>query len=503
MKLLKLIFSRFIIVATLFVVQLFLLYAIFFTTFTSSVIAQSITVVVCVVVLLVIINRVESPEFKLPWLVLFFILPFFTAMLYLLLSAPRLKRKESKILKESAEKIYAHVPKIEKPIDTLKDNKGVANYLHTIAKAGLYSYENARYFSLGEDFFADLKRTLKTANRFIFLEYFIIQEGKMWNEIHAILKEKASAGVDVRVVYDDIGSLGKLKASYFKKLQKEGIKCYKFNPFRPVLSGIFNHRDHRKIAVIDGKVAYTGGINLADEYINEVKPYGRFKDVAIRLEGDCVLPFTAMFLLTYDLLSKTESDYAQLLKPTQQSEEKRGYIQPFADGPKPFYSDLIAQNNFINVISSAKEYVYITTPYFIVDFSLLSAIMNCAKRGVDVRIITPRIPDKKTIHAITRSYYETLCGAGVKVYEYSQGFIHGKTLVCDGNVAFVGTVNFDYRSLVHHFECGAMIYDAPIIEDIKNDFIKTQSESESVKDLTLPFFTKVFCSLIKIFTPLL
>lgn len=505
MKLLKLIFSRFIIVALFFIVQLGLLYFVFFTTFISSLIAQTLTFITCFIVFLVIINKVESPEFKIPWLVLFFVLPFFTAMLYVLLSSPRMKKKESETLKKTYDKIRMEMPEKEKPVSMLEENEGIAQYLYSVSNAGVYSYKNAEYFPTGESFFADYLKSLESANRFIFLEYFIIEKGKMWQSVYEILKRKAKDGIDVRLIYDDMGTLGSVKSSYFKFLRKDGIKCYKFNPFRPVLSGIFNHRDHRKITIIDGRIAYTGGINLADEYINEVRPYGYFKDTAIRIEGDAVIPFTATFLLTYDSLSKTQSNYQELFAPHNNGEENVGYLQPFSDGPKPFYSDMIAQNNFMNVISSAKRYVYITTPYFIVDFSLLTAIINCAKRGVDVRIITPRIPDKKSIHAITRSYYESLVRSGVKVYEYTPGFIHSKTLVCDDEIAFVGTVNFDYRSFVHHFECGVMIYGAPTIQSIKADFISTQNLSEQVtdKNLSMSPFTKLYCSLIKIFTPLL
>ena len=327
----------------------------------------------------------------------------------------------------------------------------------------------------------------------------------MWDGIHEILKQKAAAGVEVRVMYDDIGCAGLLPGSYYKKLKKEGIDCVKFNPFRPVVSGIHNNRDHRKITVIDGKVGYTGGVNLADEYINETSRFGHWKDTALKIQGSAVSNLTVLFLQLFDAMRKSFSDFEKYLGTDYESFDEDGYIHPFGDGPKPFYSELVGSNNFINIINSAEKYVWISTPYLIPDYNLLSALRSAAYRGVDVRIITPGIPDKKIIFNMTRSNYKYLLQAGVKIYEYSPGFIHAKEMLADGVTAFVGTVNLDYRSLVHHYECGAVLYKTPCISEIEEGFEETLQASREITDdnFKMNFFASLLNGILDLFSPML
>lgn len=361
-------------------------------------------------------------------------------------------------------------------------------------------------------FLKDLLIELKRAKKFIFMEYFIIKPGMMWDSIHEVLIDKVKENVDVRIIYDDIGSLGYLESDYYKKLQKEGIKCYKFNPFYPILSGIYNNRDHRKITIIDGKIAYTGGINIGDEYINLKSPYGHWKDSAIKLNGPAVNNLTKMFLEMYNSISKNEEDIEKYIKLNIEENNNNldnintdyGFVHPFGDGPKPIYKEQIAENNFINMINNAKKYVYITTPYLIIDYNLTTSLRSAALKGVDVRIITPHIPDKKIIFNLTRSSYKYLLEAGVKIYEYTPGFIHQKSLIVDDNLAFVGTVNFDYRSLVHHYECGVILYNTDSIKDIYIDIKNIIDESQEItlSNFKMRKIDKLISIILFIFSPL-
>ncbi|MGN0803780.1 MAG: cardiolipin synthase [Candidatus Coproplasma sp.] len=435
-------------------------------------------------VFLYIINKDDPPEFKLPWLIIMLLLPLFGLMTYVLFANPRMNRKQMKRLVSINQKTLNYVT------PTQEHGKEVAercpefidfeNYLNKTS----YSYgsfsNKVTYFKSGEDMFPNLLADLESAEKFIFIEYFIIAEGSMWNQIYEILKRKVAQGVEVRVMYDDIGNAGLQKTEYYRKLRKEGINCCKFNSFHPVVSGIFNFRDHRKITVIDGKVAYTGGLNIADEYINLDKKLGYWKDTAIKIQGPAVANLTTMFLQLFDVTSKKLSDYEKYLGIEYEKYDDEGYVCVFGDGPKPYYKEQVGENVFINMINKAKKYVYITTPYFIIDYALTNALRNASMRGIDVRIITPHTPDKKIIFNITRSKFPSLLDAGVKFYEFMPGFIHAKSILVDDELAFVGTINLDYRSLVHHFECGALLYKTPCIKDIKDDFEHTMNLSKEL-----------------------
>ena len=347
---------------------------------------------------------------------------------------------------------------------------------------------------------------LKKAEHFIFLEYFIVDQGVMFNRIVEVLEQKSKEGVDVRLIYDDIGCINTLPPKYYKILQAKGIKCAAFNPFRPIMSVIMNNRDHRKIFVVDGKVGFTGGINLADEYINVASRFGYWKDTGIRLEGEAVWSMTVMFLEMWNYINHSSEDYKQFMPQVYQKEpfEGDGFVQPYGD--TPLDHETVGENIYLNIINHAERYVYIFTPYLIIDNEMLVSLCNAAKRGVDVRIVTPGIPDKKMIFLLTQSHYEPLLKCGVKIYQYTPGFIHAKSFLCDDKIGTVGSINLDYRSLFLHFECGVFMYNTKALMQLKEDCMDTFAASE---EMTLEFcrgqnvFIRIFQGMMRLFAPLL
>lgn len=378
------------------------------------------------------------------------------------------------------------------------------NYLKETTDLPVHSNTKVTYYSLGEHFHKSLLEELSKAEKYIFMEYFIIEEGKMWNPIHDILKEKVKNGVEVYLMYDDVGCMTTLDDKYYELLQKEGINCIPMNQFKPVLARFHNNRDHRKITVIDGIVGFTGGVNIADEYINEKVKHGHWKDTAIKLEGPAVKNLASLFLETWNTQNKKELEVSKYLDIKSPIIKEKGFVFPYGDGPDIYYNDKIGKYVYINMLNQAKKYVYITTPYLICDYELLNAISACAKKGVDVRIITPHIPDKKTVFWMTQSNYEELIKNGVKIYEYTPGFIHAKNFICDDLYATCGTINLDYRSLVHHFECGVWLYNTDCIKDMKKDFLDTQNKSEEItlKKSKLKGIKKLVAEVLKVFSPL-
>ena len=509
MKFFKIIFSKSTIVVLLLLIQILLIFGAFFLLNEYFMIFQALFFFLAIFIFFKIINKKQSPEFKLPWIFVVLVLPLFGSFIYLMFSNQKLTKKQSKYLTELSNRTKPYLNKTpeekDKIIDYLDESKYIEKYISGVTEYGGYLNSKAQYFNSGENFYEDLLKELKKAKKFIFMEYFIIDEGEMWNSIFDILVEKAKSGVEVRVLYDDLGTIGKLKRNFYKKLRANGIKCHKFNTFKPVISAVHNNRDHRKITVIDGKIGYTGGVNLADEYINKKQLYGHWKDSAVKISGVAVKNMTSMFLQMYDMNIEEYSDYSKYLEIKHQNYDEEGYIIPFGDGPKPFFKDTVGENVFLNLINSAKKYIYITTPYLIIDYSLITALRNASLRGVDVRIITPHIPDKKVIFKITQSNYDYLLEAGVKIYEYEPGFIHAKSIISDDEVGFVGTINFDYRSLVHHFECGVIMYKTKCLTDIKNDITQTISKSIEIKrgQIKRSFWARLYCSILNLFSPML
>ncbi len=459
-------------------------------------------------IMLYIINRDGIPEFKLPWMIILCFLPVIGAFVYMLLSSNSTSEKEYKRFRRAEQELCPYREQTE-DIDRLReldaDAYAQARYLFDAAGMPCRCGTSTTYYPIGEQFHEALLSDLETAERFIFMEYFIVQEGRMWDPIHEILKRKAAQGVKVYFLYDDFGCMATLPERYYEQLESESIHCVPSNRFTPILSRIHNNRDHRKITVIDGRIGYTGGINLADEYINAVVKHGHWKDTAVRLEGAAVQNLMLLFIASWNGQSDERINCAECMEPFQAENDADGFVIPFGDGPEPLYRDTIGKNVYLNMINAARDYLYITTPYLICDYELLNALRLAAKKGVDVRIITPHIPDKPAVFLMTRSNYKTLIKDGVMIYEYTPGFMHAKNFVCDDKFAVCGTINLDYRSLVHHFECGAWMYGTQSVAAMKEDFLRTMAVSQSVSPAgaELKHWQRLPAEVMKVFTPLM
>ena len=457
-------------------------------------------------VLLKIIASNDNPDYKIPWILIVLTIPVAGLMLYFIFGSRKLKKKYVKRLNDL--KDLAYKKDNSELLSSLEKENPIAlsqaKTLINTADTNLFTNTKQTYFSSGEDYFKALLDDLKNAKKFIYLEYFIIEEGKFWNSILEILKEKASLGLDVKVAFDDIGCMSTLPGNYAKQLKKYGIEATPFSRLKGQADNEFNNRNHRKITVIDGVVGYTGGINIADEYINEVERFGHWKDVGIRLEGNAVWELTRLFLIDFGINFHTPVNFSNNLYPNVDIKEK-GYVVPFGDGPKPLYERRVGKTIIQNMLATATKYVYITSPYLIIDNELCVSIENTALRGVDVRIVVPHIPDKKIVFNMTRSYYKRLMDAGVKIYEYEPGFIHAKTYIADDKFAIVGTINLDYRSLVHHFEDAVWLYNCDCIENLKTDVDDTINKSIEITNdmLKTNIFNSLFRALVRIFAPLL
>jgi cardiolipin synthase len=464
-----------------------------------------------VVVSLYILNKKEKSAYKLTWIFLIMLFPIFGGALYLVFtfqSSPRKLRKRvaakntvfrplfrlpGDALPELAEKHEEYVPQVR--------------YLQEYAGFPVYRHTRAEYFPSGEAFFARLYPELEKAEKYIFLEFFILRQGRMLNPIIDLLERKSRAGVNVRLIYDDLGCFTSLPSDYQRYLESRGIKCVVFNPFKPIWSSLQNNRDHRKIVSIDGKVAFTGGMNLADEYINIFEKYGHWKDSGIMLEGEAAWSLTLIFLHTWSLERRDSRDDIASFYPWKKEPcpiPTEGYFQPYADSP--IDDENVGEHVYIQIINNAKKYVYINTPYLVVDDNLLSALTLAAKSGIDVRIITPHRWDKWMVRITSRSYYRQLVTAGIKLYEYTEGFNHSKTFVSDDKVATVGTTNLDFRSLYLHFECGVFICRNSAVHEIKEDFLKTIASSchrITLEDCARNALQRGIQDVLRLFAPLM
>ena len=508
MKVLRFLFSRMVIVGLMIVVQLvvFLFFLIKFSHYSALV--SLLGTIISALVVLWIINKSDNPAYKLAWIIPILIFNIAGGVLYLILG----NKKPSKNMRFRLEKVQQKTSKYlkqdEEILQEIKNkNKtvyGHMNYINNASGYPMHKNTEVKYYSLGEDNYVDLIKELKKAKKYIFMEYFIIEEGQMWNGILEILEQKAKEGLDVRLMYDDMGCVSLLPYGYDKELEKKGIQCIAFNPFKPLLSLAMNNRDHRKITVIDGHTGFTGGINLADEYINVKERFGHWKDTGVMLKGEGVWNLTMMFLEMWNSNRQTDADFS-IYKPEVHQWETTlsdGYVQPYGDSPLD--EEVVGENVYLNIINTAKNYVYIFTPYLIIDNEMMTALCLAAKKGVDVKIVTPGIPDKKTVFKLTRSYYRQLIEAGVKIYEYTPGFIHAKVFICDDEIATVGTINMDYRSLYLHFENGIYMEDLKEIFDIKQDVTYTISKCKNIKinDAKVGFFKEIWQSILRLFAPL-
>ena len=429
-----------------------------------------------------ITGRSGEPAYKIAWIVPILIFPIFGGLFYLLFGGNKLSRRTRRKM-EGLDRKMEEVLGPDFKADSLacvgEDAVHQARYLEHMAHCPVYSGTATEYYPVGELCFARMVEELKKAEHYIFVEYFIIEEGIMWDTILDILKEKVQEGLDVRVIYDDIGSMFTLPRDYARELEKRtGIRCCVFNPFVPVLSLRLNNRDHRKFLIIDGKVAFTGGINLADEYINEKVRFGHWKDSAIQVRGEAAWSMAVMFLTLWDYTREETTDFDAFRPREVPRVEGGGFVQPYTDNPLD--EEAVGQAVYLNLINKARRYVYLTTPYLIVDDATNTALCIAAKSGVDVRIMTPHIPDKKIIFEVTRAHYEPLLEAGVRIYEYTPGFVHGKNFAVDDKYATVGSINMDYRSMFLHFEDGVWLCGAPAVLDVKQDFLDTLAVCQEI-----------------------
>lgn len=462
--------------------------------------------IISALIVLYLINKSYEPTQKLSWLVVVLVLPIVGPMLYLLFSSNSISKRYNRIyvIDEANEKDEQEYQRIIGDLES-KDVNVASQFKYIHDKAGLPVKDGTKseYLPTGELYFDKLLQELKKAKKYIFMQYFIVEEGKMWNSILTILRKKVEEGVDVRLIYDDIGCIKTLPYSYDRKLRKLGIKCYKFNKFIPVVSANHNNRDHRKLTIVDGQVGFMGGINLADEYINEVEKYGRWKDTGVMLEGKAVDNLLAIFMPTYNVVAKKQDD----IEDYKCSEwvDSEGYVQVYGTGPIPAYNENVASDVYLNLIYSATKYLYITTPYLITDYNMMHALELAAKRGVDVRIVTPHVPDKKLVFMLTQQSYEQLLKSGVKIYEYTPGFIHAKQMICDDDKAIIGTINLDYRSLVHNFECATYLYKDPTILTMKDEYNDLLEDCDEIdlKKCKVKWYVSLLRKTLSFFSPVL
>ena len=508
-KLLRSLFRRRFLVGIMIVLQMAFLVWMIVSGSRISQIFSGILTIISLLAALYIISKRDKGAYKLTWVFLILIFPLFGGLFYLLFNFQSSTKRFAKQIEITEKKtrplFYLPGDGYAAAESEIPQNIHQVRYLQDFMGFPVYLNSSTEFLSSGEVKFEALKRELQKAEKYIFLEYFIVEEGIMWNGILEILKQKAVEGVKVRIIYDDMGCFLLLPQNYPAQLKKYGIDCVLFNPFMPMLTAMQNNRDHRKIAVIDGKTAFTGGINLADEYINAIDKHGHWRDSAIMIKGKAAWSFTLMFLQMWELCKKTDEDYSVYYPWNDEpcSVPNDGFVQPYSDSPMD--TENVGEHVYLQMINNAKDYVYINTPYLIVDDSMISALSLAAKSGVDVRIVTPHKWDKWIVHKATRSYYYELIKAGVKIYEYTDGFNHSKTFVSDDTTATVGTINMDFRSLYLHFECGVWLCGSKAVKDIKEDFLSTLEVCQQITedDCSKNPFVRLLQQILRLFAPLM
>ncbi|MBR0398648.1 MAG: cardiolipin synthase [Eubacterium sp.] len=515
--LLSLIFSRFMIIAVLLVLEVALIVSIYFFLYEHVKIIRAALTIFMLVMEIYLFNCDIDASGKLTWMLLLSIIPIPGAIMFFYTQSNpghrKIMEREAELIKETR----AYLDHSEEVMDALEKDGGdtddLVKYLNHSGCFPAFDQTKVKYFPLGEDKFEAMLEELEKAERFIFMEYFIVEEGYMWGKILEILLRKAAEGVDVRVMYDGMCEMSTLPPDYWKLLEQRGIHAKPFSPIKPVLSTHYNYRDHRKILVIDGKTGFTGGVNLADEYINRIERFGHWKDTAVMLQGDAVQSLTLMFLQMWNI----DEESAEFLPYLESGREERsgvtepvlsgpldGYVIPYCDNPMDSYK--VGETVYMDMLNRAGSYVHIMTPYLILDGELAGAMKYAAQRGVEVKLILPGIPDKKMAFALAKTHYRELTEAGVKIYEYTPGFIHAKVVVSDDEKAVVGTINMDYRSLYHHFECAAYLYKNECIADIEQDFQETLAKCrkvtrESIRKEKISY--KLMGSVMKLIAPLM
>ncbi len=504
----SIIYGRTLFVVLAFLVQFALMIATYIYLRDYSLVVYAVFVILGILVVLHLFNGRENPDFKLVWMLPILIFPVFGAIFYLYI----ITQPGTKLIKKRLEKLTLETESYVKQEESVKKQLEeespwmghFSDYMYHFDHCPVYSESEATYYPLGDDQFQDILTELKKAEKFIFLEFFIVEEGIMWNSILEILKEKAKAGVEVRFMYDGMCVLALLPYFYPKLLQEDGIQCKMFSPIRPLFSSHYNNRDHRKILVIDGKVAFTGGTNLADEYINRKERFGHWKDTAVMLKGKAVEKFTYLFLEMWNISEQKPENYEKYRSPQMDDIKPDGYFIPY--GVSPFGEERIGKRVYLDILNTAQKYVHIMTPYLILDYEMMMALVYAAKRGIDVKIIMPHIPDKKAAFALAKTYYNELLEAGISIYEYTPGFVHAKIFVSDDEKAVVGTVNLDYRSLYHHFECGVMLYRNSEISVIEKDYQETLEKCQIVTEKDYErqsVVDRITGKVLRIFAPLM
>lgn len=464
------------------------------------------------VVVLYIINKRQNPCYQLAWVIPVLVIPVFGAMFYLFLEfqmgTRMIARRLGTLIKDTKAWLEQDERTMEKLTKESQRAAHLAGYMKNYGGYPIYDKTYAEYFPLGDDLFPKLLEELRQAKRYIFMEYFILEKGEMWDAILAILKEKVAQGVEVRVMYDGMCSLTLLPYHYPQELEKLGIRCKMFSPIRPAISTYQNNRDHRKITVIDGHTAFTGGINIADEYINRRERFGHWKDTAIMLKGKAVNSFLMMFLQMWNITEREPEDYGRYQKSPEYyyppALNMDGYVMPYGDSPLD--DETVGQHIYMDILNQARRYVHIMTPYLILDSDMITALTFAAKRGIETIIIMPHIPDKMYAYLLARSYYEELLLAGVKIYEYTPGFVHAKVFSSDDEKAVVGSINLDYRSLYLHFECAVYLYRNQAVRSVELDFQETlrQCQEISLEDCRrYPLMKKLSGKVLRLFAPLM
>ncbi|MBE7718181.1 cardiolipin synthase [Lacrimispora indolis] len=463
-------------------------------------------------VIIYILNKEENPSFKLTWMVPIAAVPVFGTLFYLFVELQivgKLMNKRLRVNMGHTESYLTQNPRVMEDLSRIsRQNANLAHYIKNSGHYPAYKNTNVQYFALGEAMFEAMKKELEAAKRFIFMEFFIVERGEMWDTILEILERKAKEGVEVRFMYDGMCSLVLLPFSYPKELQAKGIKAKMFSPIKPAFTTYQNNRDHRKILVVDGHTAFTGGINLADEYINRRVRFGHWKDTGVMLKGDAVTSFTMMFLQMWNISEKGTEDYGQYLRDPEYfyplELNMDGFVIPYGDSPLD--QENLGEQVYLDIINSARHYVHIMTPYLILDYEMIQALTFAAKRGVEVIIIMPRIPDKKYAFLLARSHYEELIRAGVQIFEYVPGFVHAKVYASDDTKAVVGTINMDFRSLYLHFECAVYLYRSEVIRDIQRDFHNTLAQCRRItmEDCrNYPWYEVLAGRALRLFAPLM
>lgn len=507
------IFGKVAIELIIIMIQCLYLVFIFKNTTSFANIIQIFIIAISFITIMTILYQNIPPETKLLWSITILLFPIFGTLTYLITHSPNSFLKLEKMIQKQTEESQKYKYNDNKTIQEIKTkNPKIYSQINYFHNEGFTIHKdcNTTYYPYGKETFQDILESLNQAKKFVFIEYFIISESEIWEEILSILKKKASNGVEVKIIYDDIGSAFHLKKDYIKLLSKYNIQISSFCPKNHLWEPATDNRDHRKMLIVDGEIAYIGGINIADECLKKTKKYGVWKDSSIKIKGNAVFEFTKMFLNIWNANSTVATNKNislakeyEFYKSKKISYSNSGYVIPYSHNP--LNQRQIASDVYLNIINQATKYVYIYTPYLILNNVFKVALLLAAKRGVEIIIITPGIPDKKIVYQVTRSNYLELLEQGIKIYEYTPGFLHAKCMISDDEISTVGAVNLDYRSLYTHFENGCYFYKGEIIENMKEDFNKTLEDSKeiSITDLPNNLLTKAWHIILNLFAPLL